>query len=79
MAWICKFNKDFDKADVGSAVAQFLGPNNEVLFSYPKRLDGKAEALEFVAEAKAAKIVFDNAEVADQQISDFIANKLNQE
>jgi hypothetical protein len=79
MAWICEFNKDFDKADVGSAVAKFLGPNNEILFSYQKRLDGKAEALAFVAEAKAAKQVFDEAEAIDQQISDFITNKLNQE
>jgi hypothetical protein len=81
MPWECIFKKHHDKDDVGSATARYYEIVDEVktiLFSFTRSINGKDQAIQFVADAKAAKVKHDADETKNNTIATAITNKLNQ-
>jgi len=74
--WEVTFKKDPDKQDVGSITANYMN-GEQIEFTYSRRIDGKNDAIAFVAEAKAAKLKAEADTTQNNKLATAIETKLN--
>lgn len=76
MSWVCKFQNDADKEDVGLLTAIYSENDIEV-FRFSGRIDSKTDIAAFVQKAKEAKTKFDTDQPRNAVIEQTVETELN--